>query len=420
MIDGHSSSGKSFPPWEGQPATAPLPAGSGELTRCRGSTRGERIHIAIYLKHFPAAGAPLSAGTSLAVDGLAAGLVQSGADVTVLCEGTARSTVTVAAGYTIECFANGKPYRTFSLAPELRRYARERLVNSNDLCLVNGIFHPAVYAMGQLLYRLDVPYVVVPHGAYNPAIFRKNAHLKWPYWYLFERRLLRRARAVQVLDIRYAACLRRLGIDTPCFETPNGVAPDTVPEESELQWRLHEEPVRVMFLGRIDAHTKGLDLLLAAFARVSGQVNMKLTVQGPDWGDRAQLEKQASNAKLTNRIEFREAEYGRSAQIIGEHDIFCLPSRFEGFGLAALEAMLAGRVLLASDGAGIARHVSASHCGLTVPPTVEGIEEGLHALLRLRPAWREMGLNGRRYALAKLQWKNIGAAALERYEELLV
>ena len=419
MIDSYSSVRETRHPGMRPAITATEFANSATAAQRRAIRCQDRIHIALYLKHFPAAGAPLMGGTTVAVDGLAAGLVQSGADVSVLCEGPARSTVTAAAGYTVECFLNRKPYRTFFLAPELQRYARERLVRRSGLCLVNGIFHPAAYAMGRLLYRLGVPYVAVPHDAYDPAIFRRNAHLKWPYWYLFERRLLLRARAVQLLDIRYAAFLRRLGVDTPCFEAPNGVTPDAVPAESELRWGSHREPVRLMFLGRIDAYHKGLDLLLAAFARVSGQVDMRLTVQGPDWGDRARLEKQAATAKLADRIEFRPPEYGRSARIIGGHDIFCLPSRFEGFGLAALEAMLAGRVLLVSEGAGIARHVRASRCGLTVPPTVAGIENGLQALLRLQPAWQEMGLAGRRYALAHLQWKNIGAAALDRYAHLL-
>ena len=392
--------------------------GAGAASR-RAIARGQRTHITFYLKHFPATGGPLVGGTSLAVDGLAAGLVQSGAQVTVLCEGAARSTVTAQAGYTIECFPNYERYRTFTLAPELQRYAAERLARRRGLCLVNGIFHPGAYSMGRLLSRLGVPYVAVPHGAYDPAIFVRNPHLKWPYWYLFERRFLRQARAVQLLDIEHAAALRRLGVETPCFETPNGVMPDAVPVDSELQWGSHEKPVRLMSLGRIDAHTKGLDLLLAAFARVNDQVDMKLTVQGPDGGDRAQLEKQAANAMLSDRVEFREPEYGRSFRIIGEHDIFCLPSRFEGFGLAALEAMLAARVLLVSEGAGIARHVRASRCGLTVTPTVAGIENGLQALLRLQPAWQEMGMSGRRYALTNLQWKNIAAAALDRYARLL-
>lgn len=378
------------------------------------------MHVMLYLKHFPATGAPLIGGTSTAVDGLASGLSQNGAEVTVLCEGTERSSMKTGAGYTIECFANGERYRSFALSSELRRYTTEPPGARRGLCLVNGMFHPAAYAMGRLLHDHGVPYVAVPHDPYDRAMFGSNAHLKWPYWYLFERRLLRRARAVQVLDIRHAACLRRLGVETPCIETPNGVAPEAALPESELRWRAPGEPVRVMFLGRIDAYNKGLDFLLEAFARVSAQGDVRLTVQGPDWGDRARLEQQAAGEQIADRVEFRGPDYARSsAQIIGEHDIFCLTSRFEGFGLSALEAMLAGRVLLVSEGAGIARHVRASRCGLTVPPTVAGIEKGLHALLRLRPAWQEMGLAGRRYALANLQWKNIAAAALKHYAQLL-
>jgi glycosyltransferase involved in cell wall biosynthesis len=99
--------------------------------------------------------------------------------------------------------------------------------------------------------------------------------------------------------------------------------------------------------------------------------------------------------------------------------VFCLPSRFEGFGLSALEAMLAGRVLLVSERAGIARHIHASECGITVEPTVAGIGKGLESLLERRAEWREMGLAGRRYALANLQWRNIAAAALDQYHRLV-
>lgn len=420
MINGYSSFHEVRRSWLRQARSGHAPGRSAATAGQRAAPRGDRTHIAFYLKHFPAAGGPLIGGTSIAVDGLATGLVQSGADVSVLCEGAARTTVTAAPGYTIECFPNGERYRTFSLAPELRRYAAERLARHHALCLVNGMFHPSAYAMGRLLCRLGVPYVAVPHDPYDRAVFGTNAHLKWPYWYLFERRLLRRARAVQVLDIRHAACLRRLGVDTPCIETPNGVAPEAAPAESELRWRAPGAPVRIVFLGRIDAYNKGLDLLLEAFARVSGGAEVRLSVQGPDWGDRARLEEQAAEARIADRVAFRGPDYERSSpQIIGEHDIFCLVSRFEGFGLAALEAMLAGRVLLVSEGAGIARHVRSSRCGLTVPPTVAGIEKGLHALLRLQPAWRQMGLAGRHYALANLQWKNIAAAALEHYAQLI-
>ncbi|HKA39373.1 MAG TPA: glycosyltransferase [Burkholderiales bacterium] len=377
------------------------------------------MRVTLYLKHFPPSGGPLNDGTSIAVDGLASGLAANGARVTVLCEGVARSSVKTTRRYAVECFPNERRYRTFALAPGLKRYVADYLAHRPGLCLLNGMFHPSVYSMGRWLLRHGVPYVVVPHDPYDRAVFGTNAHLKWPYWYLFERRLLKRARAVQLLDAKHEACLRRLGIGTRVIETMNGVALDAVPPESQLRWRVPEAPVHLVFLGRIDAYNKGLDILLSALPHLTAVADARLTLQGPDWGDRARLERQAAEGTVAGGVTFLNADYGRPApRIIAEHDVFCLPSRFEGFGLAALEAMLAARVLLVSERAGIARHVAASGCGVVVEPTPAAVGQGLLALLQRRAEWRAMGLAGRRYALDNLQWKSIAATALEDYRRL--
>lgn len=375
------------------------------------------MRVILYLKHFPPAGSPLVGGTSVAVDGLAAGLSQNGAEVTVLCEGGARSSVRTDKGYAIECFANSRRYRTFALSPELKRYVAQHVAVKSAVCVINGMFHPGAYAMGCLLRKHGVPYVVMPHGAYDRTIFRKNAHLKWPYWYLFERTLLRHASAIQTLDASQADCLQGLGIEANVIEAPNGVTMKGVPEEARLRWAAPGEPEKFMFFGRVDPYIKGLDIFLEAFTRVASQTDAKFTIQGP--GNRSQLERQAAAWGVSRRIVFRDADYARPApHILGECDVLCLPSRSEGFGLAALEAMLAGRVLLVSECAGIARHVRAADCGVVVRPSVAGIEAGLLSVMRRRPKWREMGLRGRRYAIENLQWKNIASNVLEQYARL--
>ena len=376
------------------------------------------MRLAIYLPHFPAGGKPVN-GTSVAVAGLASGLAANGVRATVLCEGDARRSLNGGQGYAVECFERGAARGRFSLAPGLADYVAAQLAPRNALCLLNGMFHPGVYAMSRCLRRHGVRYVAVPHDPYDTAVFRRNAHLKWPYWYLFERRMLAQASAVQVLDARHGARLRRLGLRTPVIETENGVDTERVPPESHLHWRAAAAPVRLVFLGRLDAYNKGLDILLDAFGRVRARGGARLTLQGPDWGDRAALERQARRAGIADAVELLAPDYARSSpELLAAHDVFCLPSRFEGFGLAALEAMLAARVVLVSERAGIARHVAASGCGLAVPPTVEGVREGLDRLLRRRERWREMGLAGRRHALAHLRWGRIAADLLRAYRML--
>ncbi len=383
------------------------------------STGNGRMRIHLYLREFPPQGNHLVSGMIKAVHGLAAGFASEGAEVTVLCEGKVATSLQTRFGYEVRCFAYD---RGRSSAQWIPSGLREYLVNQGEdlgAVILNSVFNPSVYLVSRLLRRINVPYIIAPHDPYHPSIFGTNRHLKWPYWYLRERPMLRRALAVQVLDIRHAEWLRALGIHTPAIEVLNGYAPEDVLPESELSWR-ESGPVRLLYLGRIDSHNKGLDILLDGFAQLCREVEAELTLQGPDWGDRAGLARRAGQLRLGKRVRFMEPDFDMpAARITADYDIFCLPSRFEGFGLSALEAMLSARVLLVSDIAGISPHVRAAGNGLVIAPDVAHVKSGLLELLAMRPRWREMGLNGRQYAISRLRWERIAADAMQQYQGLL-
>lgn len=378
------------------------------------------MKIFLYLKHFPSSLENINEGTSKAVHGLAKGLVACGIEVIILCEGAQTdSLVKTSAGYYIAAFASKNTKPSFKLSSNLEKYIANISGSAHSLFILNGIFHLSVYALSRLLRKHSLPYIVAPHDPYHPTIFNKNAHLKWPYWYLFERRMLRQARAIQVLDKRHAEWLRRLEVKTPVVEVPNGFSIADVHPESHLSWSIDREP-KLLFLGRLDTYNKGLDILLDAFAEFSEVLGCKLTIQGPDWGDRAMLEAQTTRLKLSDRVNFLEPDYNLSpSSIIANYDIFCITSRFEGFSLSALEAMLAGRVLLVSEVAGIAPHVQSSGCGIVVKPELSSIKAGLISLVQQRSQWQQMGLRGRQYVLENLDWKSIASSALEQYRLLL-
>jgi glycosyltransferase involved in cell wall biosynthesis len=376
-----------------------------------------KTQIYLYLKHFPPQGDRLSEGATKFVHGLASGLVRCGAELTVLCEGSNSSSWQAPAGYTIECFANHQSEPSFQIASGLKEYINNQI--ENGLVILNGMFHRSVYSLSRLLRQRKIPYIISPLDPYHPSIFKKNAHLKWPYWYFLERRMLKQALAIQLLDIRHAEWLLRLGVQNPVLATPCGFFPSDIHPESTLLWREKEEP-KIFFLGRLDAYNKGLDILLDALAQIREVSNARLFIQGPDWGDRKKLEKQAVQLGLSERVSFLDPDYNASpSSLIANYDIFCIPSRFEGFSQSALEAMLSGRVLLISEVAGIAPHVRASQCGIVVNPEASAIKAGFLELLHRRSEWREMGLNGRRYVLKNLSWDEIAARAIEQYKHLL-
>lgn len=378
------------------------------------------MKIYLYRSQFPPYGDKINSGLSKAIDGLASGLVKCGAEVTILCEASAdnESCYQTPSGYFIRCFANSIQHRpSFRASAGLKQYVRQNL-DSNSLVILNGILHANVYAMSRLLKKHKIPYILAPHDVYHPNMFKKNSHLKWIYWYFLEKSLLENALAIQLLETNQSKWLNKLLVKKKYIEVPNGTYGEDIRSESVLQWNINKR-AKVFYFGRIDSHHKGLDILLDAFAKVSQTYDIQLAIQGPDRGDRKKLEKQADELDLKN-VSFIKPEYDKSASlVIADSDIFVLPSRFEGFGIAALEAMLAGRVLLVSQEAGIAPHVEKSGCGVVVAPEVSGIQSGLLELLQRRSEWKEMGLRGRNYALEHLNWEKIASKALEEYKLLV-
>jgi glycosyltransferase involved in cell wall biosynthesis len=374
-----------------------------------------KIHL--YLTDFHPLQRP-KGGMEKAVAGLAGGIVASGGEAVILCESDADRTIHAPEGYTICSFRNDHKPTRLHLADGLRRYAESEL-NAKTLVVLNAIFHPSVAAFARLLRRLGVPYVVAPHDPYHDSIFLQHAKMKWPYWYLFERRMLRRAAAVQVLDKRHGDLLRQRGVQTPVIEVINGYREEDVPPANELAFRT-SGTTKLLFLGRIESINKGLDLLIDAFNEVAETADIELTIQGPDHGDLAALKQQAAALKHGSRIHFLPPDFTTSpARLAAASDLFIIPSRFEGFSLAAMEAMLGARPIIISDIAGLAPHIRAAGCGVVVDSTVPSIRDGIRALLARRSEWPALGSTGRDYALDRFRWPRIAAEAMEEYRKLI-
>ena len=110
---------------------------------------------------------------------------------------------------------------------------------------------------------------------------------------------------------------------------------------------------------------KGMDLVVPAFAEVLKKFpEVRLLVVG-DGSLRATMEQQAAELGCADRITW----VGRQPQEelphwYGQMDIVLMPSRSEGFGLTAIEAMANGCVMVASHVGGLPEVVRDGVCGL--------------------------------------------------------
>ena len=109
---------------------------------------------------------------------------------------------------------------------------------------------------------------------------------------------------------------------------------------------------------------KGIDVLLDACAQQQQEARLWIAGDGPE---REALTARAQALGLEARVRFLGRREDK-ADLLNACDVFVLPSRLEGLGVAALEAMAARRPVVASRVGGLADVVADDETGLLVPP----------------------------------------------------
>jgi glycosyltransferase involved in cell wall biosynthesis len=171
----------------------------------------------------------------------------------------------------------------------------------------------------------------------------------------------------------------------------------------------------VIGVGRL-THAKGFDLLIRAFADVARA--------RPDWGlrlvgdgpDRAELERLAGECGIHSRLEWTGVVQD-PATWFRASDVFCLPSRYEGFPNVLCEAMAAGLPAVAADcPSGPREIVTDGVDGLLIPPEdVAALARALATLVDDPTRRQQLGARAR--AVAD---RFAPAFVLERWERTLI
>ncbi len=176
------------------------------------------------------------------------------------------------------------------------------------------------------------------------------------------------------------------------------------------------DPPFVLFVGRLDPFMKGLDVLLEAFAGAAAKhprVRLVLAGRGAPHSI-ADLERRARAAGLAERVELRpNIDEAEKRRLLAGCLLFCSPSRFEGFGIAALEANAAGKAVLATDTDGFRESLDPGKTALLVPPhDAAALRGALERLLGEPELRRSLEVNARAWA-RRFTWDAVAARELE-------
>jgi len=188
------------------------------------------------------------------------------------------------------------------------------------------------------------------------------------------------------------------GVDAVCFDAP---------------W---SEQDYILYFGRLDTYTKGIDILLRAFAQVQDP-GLRLILAGRGAPERQrELQTFAEDLNIQNQIEFfGPASIEQKNKLIGNALFVCMPSRYEGWGIVAIEAGAASKAIIGTDIPGLADAIRPEETGLLVSSeNPEALAEAMKRLIAEPDLRRRLGQAGRSWA-EQFTWDRIAQAQEDVY-----
>ncbi len=176
----------------------------------------------------------------------------------------------------------------------------------------------------------------------------------------------------------------------------------------------------IAYLGRIDPYMKGLDTLIKAFSRLKGK-QMKLRIAG------------SGPSKNVDKVKSLVKEYGLEEEIVLEGRIsdeekmeflrkarfLVMPSRFEGWGISAIEAAACAKPVIGTMIPGLQDAVLDGKTGLLVEAdSDEQLSAVMAKLWDDKVLCNTLGEEGREWA-KNFDWKTISEKQLAFYLEII-
>ncbi|MFC4494371.1 glycosyltransferase family 4 protein [Streptomyces ovatisporus] len=300
------------------------------------------------------------------------------------------------------------------------------LAGSGKLCQL-AYFCAVLTGLWRLIRRMDPDLVVedfaapfssvcVPWLTRRPVVgvvqwlaaAEKSKQYRLPF-HLVERLGLRSHSTLVAVSEGLAAELRRRRPGAQVTALPNGIdrAAFTAPAGAARE--------HVLYLGRLETSSKGLDLLLRAYASAAPRTTCDLLIagDGPDAGAARALARVLGvegRIRWLGRVE-GEARYA----LMADARLVCVPSRYETFGLVAAEALATRTPVLAFDIPNV-RDLVTDAVGVRVPPEdVRAYGDALAELAADPARCRRLGSAGPA-SVVHLDWDAVARSQLALYE----
>lgn len=272
-------------------------------------------------------------------------------------------------------------------------------------------FTMAVYGCAAS-HLLGLPHLITMHGGLTVCkALRRRIALRWA--------MRSSDYAVMVSRATQTQFAGDLGVSPSLFTVvPNGVPVQSGdPTRVRAEFTIGETERVILAVGVLERH-KGHRVLLEALASLTRggfPVPWKLIIAGGGGGnEHAPLLEYVRSEGLGDRVHI-VTNRSDVADLLALAHVFVMPSLWEGLPMAMLEAMVAGKMIVASAIAGIPEAVSNGRDGILVPPgEVAPLAEALYLALSDDALSAAMG----NAAMARAREEFTVKVMADRYEAL--
>ena len=258
----------------------------------------------------------------------------------------------------------------------------------------------------------DRPVGITVHHLSGPTA-RARWGLAAPLVGGLERAMIRRTRWLSATSSATMEALREIAAPGATIDLIHAGVPD------ELFALEREEADFLLYFGRLDVFHKGLDTLLLSMARLvreRPELELRIAGRGKDAPRITELITQLDlkrNVRLLGGVSDEER-----LRLLASAKVMMMPSRFEGFGMVAAEAMAAGVPLIATAVDSLPEVVAPPQGGILVPPNdPDAFAAAVVKMLDAPELRRDLSSSARRSA-ERFRWDAIAEQHLEFLQKI--
>lgn len=280
-----------------------------------------------------------------------------------------------------------------------------------DIVIFHSLYYFRYAQYAKFLDKVKIPYVIQFHGGASYQNYQKKRLFKYLYRKAFVNDFVKKASGLIYLNSEELDSNIFKSFNSKSAIIPNGVTIHKNIEKND------SELIRFVFIGRIDIHQKGLDVLFEGLRMLSPEImkNCSFDFYGPyppkkflDWIN-----------ELSN-CSYKGATYGNNKiKVLKQHDIFILTSRYEGMPMSILEALACGLPCLITPATNMANVITKGQAGWITEFDSLSIARAIEKAVTDFKREKKPMIDNTSEIAQSYSWKKIAELSVGKYEYFL-